>query len=383
MFKAYQPWDPLRTCIVGRSYPPEFFSWVKNTKARTALETVAEQSEEDFQLIIKKLQEFGVNVLRPDLPEETFFIDRHIRPPITPRDHIGIIGTTVYENVSFNWPLFYRNVRDSAWPECHSFEEFTKLPQHIQDECYEVHQLSTWQKTHNCYNDILNFIRSQGNEIKSHVLWDLELFNRAMCWPMGQDLIFGTWNSEERPSWANFSLQQQQDCIDAEFANTHNHIFNTQGHADSSFCPVAPGLILSLDNLNFSKLLPDWEVFYYKDGEAIKNNLLQDHRRASNKFYIPGFDNDQDLVDLIESKFPNWIGYSAETVFDISILNIDEKNILTFGTHEPTLNLLEKRGITVHQIPFRHRWFWDGGVHCVTSDLDRDSAPQNYNLRRS
>jgi len=383
MLKVYQPWDPLKTCIVGRSYPPEFFSWVKNTKARTALETVAEQSEEDFQLIIKKLQEFGVNVLRPNLPTETFFIDKYIRPPITPRDYIGIIGTTVYESVSFNWPLFYNNVRDPAWPECHSFAEFSQLPQHIQDECYQVHQLATWQQTHNCYNDILDFIRNQGNEIKSHVLWDLELFNRAMCWPLGQDLVFGTWGVEERPSWKNFSLQQQQTCIDAEFPSTCNHIINTQGHADSSFCPVAPGLLLSLDNLDFSKLLPDWEVFYYKDGEAIKHNLLQDHRRASNKFYIPGFDNDQVLVDLIESNFSNWIGYSAETVFDISILNIDEKNILTFGTHEPTLNLLEKRGITVHQIPFRHRWFWDGGVHCVTCDLDRDSTPQNYNLTRS
>ena len=26
-------------------------------------------------------------------------------------------------------------------------------------------------------------------------------------------------------------------------------------------------------------------------------------------------------------------------------------------------------------VPFRHRWFWDGGVHCVTQDLYRE---RNY-----
>lgn len=383
MFSVYQPWDPLQSCIVGRAYPPEFFSWVKNTRARTALEKVAEESEEDFQLIVKKLQQFGVEVLRPNLPTETFFIDRYVRPPITPRDYIGIIGNTLYESVSFNWPLFYNNVKDPQWPECNSFEQFAQLPKLIQDECYDLHKLATWQQTHDCYNEILDYVRQQGNQIKSHVIWEHQLCNRAMCWPIGQDLIFGTWSAKHITSWADFTFEKQKQFIDQEFPYTSNHIIDTQGHADSSFCPVVPGLILSLDDLDLGKKFSDWEIVYLEHGEEFKNSVFQNIQKTRNKYYIPGFENDQNLVEVIENQLQNWTGDSAETVFDIGILNIDEKNILTFGTHEPTLNLLEKRGITVHQIPFRNRWFWDGSVHCVTCDLNRIGTQQNYNIGRT
>ena len=29
-------------------------------------------------------------------------------------------------------------------------------------------------------------------------------------------------------------------------------------------------------------------------------------------------------------------------------------------------------------VPFRHRWFWDGGLHCITLDLYREGTQQDY-----
>ncbi len=29
-------------------------------------------------------------------------------------------------------------------------------------------------------------------------------------------------------------------------------------------------------------------------------------------------------------------------------------------------------------IPWRHRYFWDGGLHCITLDLVREGTQQNY-----
>jgi len=28
LLSVHQHWDPLKICIVGRSYPPEFYSWI-------------------------------------------------------------------------------------------------------------------------------------------------------------------------------------------------------------------------------------------------------------------------------------------------------------------------------------------------------------------
>jgi hypothetical protein len=39
---------------------------------------------------------------------------------------------------------------------------------------------------------------------------------------------------------------------------------------------------------------------------------------------------------------------------------------------------LERYGITAHVVPFRHRFFWDGGLHCVTSDLHRSGTKKDY-----
>jgi hypothetical protein len=32
MFSVYQHWDPLKVCAVGRSYPPEFYSFIENSE---------------------------------------------------------------------------------------------------------------------------------------------------------------------------------------------------------------------------------------------------------------------------------------------------------------------------------------------------------------
>jgi len=29
-------------------------------------------------------------------------------------------------------------------------------------------------------------------------------------------------------------------------------------------------------------------------------------------------------------------------------------------------------------IPFRHRWFWDSGLHCLTVDTVREGGMQSY-----
>jgi hypothetical protein len=37
-----------------------------------------------------------------------------------------------------------------------------------------------------------------------------------------------------------------------------------------------------------------------------------------------------------------------------------------------------QRGITPHVVNFRHRYFWDGGLHCITSDISREGKIKDY-----
>ena len=67
MFSVHQHWDPLKVCAVGRSYPPEFYSYIKNAKVRNVFEKIAQETEEDYQKLISKLDEFNVKVLRTDI----------------------------------------------------------------------------------------------------------------------------------------------------------------------------------------------------------------------------------------------------------------------------------------------------------------------------
>jgi hypothetical protein len=88
-YSVYQHWDPLRTCVVGRAYPPEFFNWIKDADTRRRFWQLAEETEEDFQLLIAKLKQFGVEVLRPSIgsSNEQKINNSYVPPPVTPRDY--------------------------------------------------------------------------------------------------------------------------------------------------------------------------------------------------------------------------------------------------------------------------------------------------------
>ena len=195
MYNVYQHWDPLKVCIVGRSYPPEFYSWITKPKVRSLFEKIAIETEEDYQAIIKKLQEFNVEVLRPDIHSDHNLLKDTtgfwVKPPMCPRDYNVMIGDRYYENYSFNFESFYRDVKDPSWPECNSIDELENLPNNIQDECYNVHGLKKIIASTGLYDRINTQIKQQGNRITSH-LYHPALINGAQISRIGKDLYFGT-----------------------------------------------------------------------------------------------------------------------------------------------------------------------------------------------
>jgi hypothetical protein len=317
--------------VVGRSYPPEFYSWITKPHVRSLFERIATETEEDYQNIIKKLQEFDVKVLRPDLPKETFVNGQFVLPPMTPRDTMVMIGDVFYE--SYTCPGVYDNIY-----------------QHIRD---------------------------QGNTIKHGI--ESDLINGAMLARIGRDLYFGT-HHFGYDKWRNEDKSEFVKVADREFPNYRVHVVKTGGHSDGTYCPVCPGLIISLNDIpSYAKTFPDWEIVYLPNQSW---DLIQPFhslkQKNKGKWWIPGFEYDQDVINVVEQWLGHWTGYVEETVFDVNMLIIDPKNVMVFNYNKQVFDALDRYGITPHIVPFRHRYFWDGGVHCVTTDLHREGTIKDY-----
>lgn len=370
---VYQHWDPLKLCVVGQTYPPEYYQWITKPHVRKLFEKIAQETEEDYQLLIKKLKEFGVRVLRPELPEfkDIFIGGKYLPPPMTPRDHMIMIGEVFYKGYQLNIENFYEAVKDPSWPKCTSVEEFNSLPQRIQDECNELHNLSKFQKFYSSYDKIFDTIEKSGNKIVSNQR--ISTAPGALITRVGKDLYFGTDSYTQ-------DRQQYQKLIDSEFTTTRNHVVNTGGHSDGVFCPVAPGLIISLKDVpTYADTFPGWEVVYLPSQSWEKvSSFLHLKQKNNGRWWIPGFEHDQDVINVVEQWLKHWTGYVEETVFDVNMLIVDPKNVIVFNYNKSVFDALERYGMTPHVVPLRHRYFWDGGIHCVTTDLDRTGTRQDY-----
>lgn len=371
MYNIYQHWDPLRVCIVGRSYPPEFYNWVTHSKTRNLLEQIAQETEEDYQKIINKLESFGVQILRPNCEQKiTDFnaIKTIPPPPMMPRDNFVMIGKTLYRPQN-TWDIFYQNIKDDSWPQHAS--SLKDLNPDQQQECEVMHG---WGKdpfvSHYPYQDILQGVEDIGVNVQ---LSPSKNLIGSMVSRIGKDLYFATQRYDEDQGLLKRTL-------DKIFTDTRNHVVNTGGHGDGTYCPVCPGLIISLRDVpTYAETFPGWEVVYLPGQSwAAIAGWAELKKKNHGKWWLPGKKTDDHFIGYVDTWMKDWVGYVEETVFDVNILIIDPKNVIVFNENDKVFAALARYGITPHVVNFRHRYFWDGGIHCVTLDLHRDGTMQDF-----
>jgi len=342
IISSHTGFQPLEEIWLGGTYPISFYQEL-DSEIYDGFAKITEHTNQTLEKIKKKLHEHRVIVRQPIFDTDSSFYrddnDRLIKPPICPRDFNLTLGEKLY-NVNHGWK---KN------PFQHVLDEYKKNNQEIiiVDRSKDKH---AWV--------------GYGETVR-----------------LGKDLYIDV-EFEEKFDQARLHKCMEGFRILAE--GYRKHFLHIGGHADGVFCPVKEGLIISTHYASkeiYHLTFPGWEVAWLSDITkkrrqiAERDKIKMDYTRwwtPDNNFMNPIFS------DYIFNFVKNWGGNAAETVFDVNILVIDDKNVICVCEDESILDLFNKHNINVHAIKHPARGFWDAGFHCMSSDIRRRGECRDF-----
>jgi hypothetical protein len=325
MILSHTGFQPLKTVWLGDTYPERFYDHL-DSESQDALMKLTELTHHDLNQIEKKLIELDVQVQRPQFQSIDSYIsnDKLIKPPICPRDWAMVLNDTLHII-----PQYESGVQPWQWAI---------------DQYVDQHQKV----------NILNRFCEKSD---------------SMCW-----VAFPSFVRVGRDLFIDYSLKNENSAKNNQIIceqlskNYRVHVSHTGDHSDGTFCPVRAGQIFSTHYRQvYSDTFPEWDVFFLTDttvGRKYKGNGYNGTWQQKD-FYLPYYNSS--LISNVNS----WLGNSEETVFEVNMLVVDEKNVICIAEDDAACRKLEELGITPHVVDFKTRSFWDGGIHCITLDIHR------------
>lgn len=373
---------PLKKVILGSFFKPEYFDSIADTGIRENLKQILTEVHEDLDNFERVLKDHGVEVLRPVIEDAVFDPANPIRPPITPRDNFRVIG---------NQFVILRNGSSNSYITALVSPEYT-----VDLSADIVNHASIALKNNLYYKDDRLVSKHQYNALaggdwplfddfladnydhQSDIGIEIDEFSNDMFYHdkfRGIDgptiLVFDKQILIDQNEYCNFeNLLQQRLDIDAAYGS-----FNLRsGHTDGIVMVLNHDTILSVPEQ--TRLIPK----HFKNKIIIPDENYHSQLRefvslkpiSGGKWWVPGRENDQKLSNFIESYLSHWVGYVEETVFDINCLVLNETTVFTTSQNEKFIKMLSDHGITAIHVPWRHRFFIDSGLHCITLDLWRE-----------
>ena len=328
-------WDPLEEVWVGRHHLPEYFDTIKHSKVREPLKRIAEETEEDYQSLITILKNYGVsNILRPEFFKNLKFGEGKPTHATNPRDHHFVYGNTLYR-----------------------FEN---------KECYD----KLYQEYKNNSEDIFD--------------------------PYKDNLDVPITDNLPAPNCVRFGDAILVDALDIKhmkwfkenFKDIKIFVSAIGGHSDGVFCPVKPGLIVTTYDYKWvfkDSIFKNWD-FVYTDNNSweqtkpigSESNIYKMLKKTNNKWYLEDEEDNDELINFIDTYLSHWVGYCAESVFDVNMLVLDQNNVVVNSYNKKFFDVFKKHKIEPIICNLRHRFFWDGGLHCNTLDIRRNGKKQRY-----
>jgi hypothetical protein len=321
MINSHNGWSQLEEVWLGDVYPDSWYDHLEPA-VRDVFQQITQTTQEDLLFIENKLQEFGVVVRRPQYHNINNFVDaqgRLIKPEICPRDTFLTQGTM----------LLTPHKPTVAWADA----------------------LSNYDCGH---------VKAGAN----HIL------NGANVVRVGRDVVIDTdiFDVDQ----INFDLSSFKDYRITRVKNG--------GHMDGCFAILQPGLILANQYFaDYEQTFPGWECIFLNNPTYTQHIKYPPPGGEYNgKFYAEEISFNRSFNDHVIRHAQDWVGNYTETFFELNCLVINESTVMMLGHNESLEKTLAARGITVHWVPFRCRGFWDGGMHCITTDIRRRSSIVDY-----
>ena len=376
---CHTDFQPLKEIIVGRTYHEHSFDFIKEDRIKSPLKRILEETNKDLDNLCTVLKKHDVTVYRPGTPSKGLLqecVTENRKPPIPSlaiRDGYITVANTLYRFVykeemdsMFNMTaeegkVFdpYRNKKDAE-----SLKELTKTE--FKSIMQELASRSSRQSMYRKQDGkMIPGMNPEHLKIRTHMI-DAPCLVR-----LGNRLIVD-----------NFPSYQQQ-WIQKEF-NDYDIVYtNIGGHSDGVFCPIKPGLYVHTSEFEeYKNTILGWQgVYLHKQGweSDVVKGFEKIKYSNQGKWWIQGEETNAMLIDFVGKWLDEWVGYIEESVFDVNMLSINENLILC--TNEPPKELkaaFKKHKVEYIVTPFRHRYFWDGGLHCITLDINREGDREDY-----
>ena len=388
MYNIWNKWDPLRTVMLGECYSPEFFNDIKNIKVKSALQRIASETQEDLEGYEKVLKDFGCDIIRPDMDKDDSIMnytdhDGKLmsipRGPLQPRDAQLVIGNTLFYTGD-DHPGIKRSLTNYN-------KDFKSISSPLSRRNFDGHKgegAPDWPS----YNDyIVRFINEQPFSDKPYIhneIFDIckkeTSFGFAIPAPsitvVGRDVYVDD-KGEINQVLFDYYFKE----FTKMFPNFKINVLSIGGHNDACFHTIKPGAILSLKEIQtYEDTFPDWDICYLPDQSWSKvKPFTKLKKQNQGKWWVPGEEENDEFTNFVETWLQDWVGYVEETVFDVNVLVLDEHHVCVSQPDNEIVNtFLKKHNMEPVYIPWRHRYFWDGGLHCITLDLVREGTQQDY-----
>ena len=394
-YNQWSPWGKLKTCMLGSFYPPEFFNAIEEDSIRTCMQRISEETLEDLENFHKVLLDFGVDVHRtqtnPNDSIDRYIIDGEVnyinpfnrvrtvpRPPLQCRDSARVIGDKLYITHGDHADIFRvldnYNKKDQVILDF----ELDNLDQEQKDKLYEVYYYTRRTKDWPPLEEIhsytfhldpmtqmeIEYFRKYARQSMVHLL-------KAPCITLvGKDLYL---------EGALFDLIEFKNIdfgTDLRF-----NIVNMGGHSDGCFAPLKPGALMVVQDTSlYEESFPNWDICHLPNSSKSSPMAAFFHESKAwigGRWYVDGKINPE-FIAFVDKYMVECTGFTMETNFDVNCLVLDENHVVVSNLIPKVAEFFKKHKIEPIVVPFRHRHFHDGGLHCITLDLYREEDKVDY-----
>ena len=333
-FNSHAEFQQLKEVIVGQGYPLEYFDFIQDQEVRQNLQKIFGEIEEDFQHLIKTLEDLGVKCYRPGIPtKEEFARNPTMTPPLTPRDRQQVLNSKMVRMNNWNtWERLWKWLKET-YPD-----------------------------------DIVDEYRGQS-------IPPIDGANASCIFKMGKDICFdqSDFLNKTQTQWLKDNILTRPDY--------RFHDMVTDGHSDCVFTVLKPGVILTSfwdAGVAYKDDFPNWKLHRVENPSLERFNDFRAELHPGFSWWVPGVDNAPKFKEYVDTYLGEWVGEVHESVFDVNCLVVNEENVI-FGCYdEAVFKYCEANGINPILCDIRHRFFFDGSVHCCTLDTVREGDCEDY-----